>query len=273
MRSDEIIYPWLRKCQPHWLITFFAIWVILAILFAFTDLRISQVLYRPETQLALWMNDYGPTPGSVVCFLGASILLRLRNRKRSLKNTTYGMLVFLVVLSLAMMTWVGWLSNVKGGIFLAVVLAGLSVVGVQFWLGEYPDASLQKFKLPGKAAILLFLLAPVITSWSIKLLWGRWSYQDVLLDLSRFSPWYLPQGPDGQFSFPSGHTSAAFLLLPITLLVPKNKPSFFLIWGLIIGWGLFMACSRVVLGVHFASDTLFGGCQTILWFFIIKSHL
>jgi len=259
--------------KSPWLVAFFIVWVVLAILFALTDKEISHALYLHGAQWALWMQNYGPTPGAVVSFFGASILLRLRNRERSAKNTTYGVLVSLVAFSLAIMTWVGWLSRVKGGIFLAVLLAGVSVAGVQFWLGKYPDASLQKFKLPAKAAVLLFLLAPVITSWTLKFLWGRGSYQDVLKNLIKFSPWYLPLGPDGNYSFPSGHTSAAFLLLPLTLLVPKSKPSFYLIWGLIIAWGLFMAVSRVVLGVHFASDTLFGGCQTILWFTIIKSKL
>jgi len=58
--------------------------------------------------------------------------------------------------------------------------------------------------------------------------------------------------PSDQFSFPSGHTSAAFMVAVITgyfvpvLLLPL------LIWSILVGF------SRVVLGVHFPTDTLVG---------------
>jgi len=58
--------------------------------------------------------------------------------------------------------------------------------------------------------------------------------------------------PSDQFSFPSGHTSAAFMVAAITgyfvpvLLLPL------LIWSVLVGF------SRVVLGVHFPTDTLVG---------------
>jgi len=58
--------------------------------------------------------------------------------------------------------------------------------------------------------------------------------------------------PSDQFSFPSGHTSAAFMMA--TLL------SFYLP-ALIIPlyfWATLVGCSRVVLGVHFPTDILVG---------------
>lgn len=63
--------------------------------------------------------------------------------------------------------------------------------------------------------------------------------------------------PSDKFSFPSGHTSAAFMMA--TLLghyyPPLLLPLF--IWAGLIGF------SRVTLGVHFPTDTLVGGAMGI----------
>ncbi len=55
-----------------------------------------------------------------------------------------------------------------------------------------------------------------------------------------------------EFSFPSGHTSAAFLSdTALTLLINPVFAVFYL-------WTIAVGCSRVVLGVHFPTDILMG---------------
>ncbi len=58
--------------------------------------------------------------------------------------------------------------------------------------------------------------------------------------------------PSDKFSFPSGHTSAAFLML--TLLASLFP---FIFW-IMLPWAVCVGISRVMLGVHFPTDILAG---------------
>lgn len=58
--------------------------------------------------------------------------------------------------------------------------------------------------------------------------------------------------PSDKFSFPSGHTSAAFLFAVfVGYLIPALLP-FLLVWAVLV------AMSRIFLGVHFPTDTVVG---------------
>jgi undecaprenyl-diphosphatase len=58
--------------------------------------------------------------------------------------------------------------------------------------------------------------------------------------------------PSDKFSFPSGHTSAAFMVATVLgyFFPPLMIPLY--------GWATLVGCSRIVLGVHFPTDILVG---------------
>ncbi|MDX1341868.1 MAG: phosphatase PAP2 family protein [Reinekea sp.] len=58
--------------------------------------------------------------------------------------------------------------------------------------------------------------------------------------------------PSDKFSFPSGHTSAAFLF---TVLASSQFPA---LLPFLLFWSVWVALSRVFLGVHFPTDTVVG---------------
>ena len=55
-----------------------------------------------------------------------------------------------------------------------------------------------------------------------------------------------------EFSFPSGHTAAAFLLATLAVLCFGAAASVLFLWAVAVG------ASRVLLGVHFPTDTFAG---------------
>lgn len=64
--------------------------------------------------------------------------------------------------------------------------------------------------------------------------------------------------------FPSGHTASALVLLALAYLIPRSKPLLRrLAAACFIAWGLVVACSRVIWGVHYPTDVFFGALITI----------
>jgi len=254
-----------------------AAFISLAMIFASTDLAISQGFADPQSGWANFLELYGQLPGAFMGFLGGSTLLASYKAEKDFKSIISVIGVFILTLFTSLMFW--------GDIFGAQALLEetnplpplglglLMLVLTQVILRRMPADQLEEYKAAAKVALTLIFVAGLITVWPIKISWGRWTYRDMLEigDLSLFTPWYLPQGNTGHHSFISGHTALSFCVLPIVLLFKKNKRQFTIAWVLALTWGVIGAISRVKIGAHFPSDVLFGGGQTLLWFWVLRN--
>lgn len=131
----------------------------------------------------------------------------------------------------------------------------LIFVQLSRWISRTADGHLY-----GIGAIVLALSG----HWALFKLWGlgfiveRSLYFILKNKLKRNRPQQTIPGyvsviqPSDKFSFPSGHTSAAFLTMGIISYVFPLATVPFLIWAIWVG------ISRIILGVHFPTDSLAG---------------
>ena len=123
---------------------------------------------------------------------------------------------------------------------------------------------------------LLAVINPLLFVQIVKILCGRIRFRDLdLPGYTNFTPWFLPPGlsSDGK-SFPSGHTAMGWMLLPLLIAVKDREikdPYRIVVTVLVIGWGIFVGFSRIVLGAHYASDVLFStGMAAIVTILLYK---
>lgn len=221
----------------------------LLIIATFFDLTLNQMLYHPENAIALFFENIIYLPILFVVPICGSIHYALTKKVRYVALAYAGFLYmgfdFFVIQSF-------------GELF--IMLTSMIFCECLLILLIYRLFSEKQLKgmIHFINFITIHLLITMLIVSLMKVTWGRVRYRE-FVDLSQFTPWYQINGINGYHSFPSGHTAVATVTLCLSCLskeFPKyryREKNIFYASLIFIGC---MACSRMVLGAHYLSDTL-----------------
>ncbi len=246
------------------------LFVIFALIFGFYDLSISKIVVDGNSPIGEFGEFWGDLPGYGLIGIAVSILItgHLKDIKKQKIGSFLAIIVGLVFCFSGII-----LNNLK------MFLAGLIIM--------FPTI-IFTFSTLNKDWRTYFVFALVIGSLALfnslilvnllKIIWGRVRFIDILeLGDSAFTPWYLPNKPSIEHtSFPSGHTAMAYIFLPLLFLIKDTdwkKISKISVYLLILCWGFFISITRVIYGVHYASDVLFSTCFTALISIVLYKYI
>jgi len=235
------------------LLSIIIVWVILAIIFGFTDLAISKVVVDENSLWGIIGREYGEAPGYGLIAIALSALIGSYNDNLGKqKNPAYVIIAIGVILVV-----LGIIFN-----FQALAIDGASIfICVFIFLVITFNKDWKNYRKISAVVIILAVLNPLLFVQITKILTGRIRFNNLAPSFTDYTAWFLPPGPfSGGDSFPSGHTGISFMFLPLLILLKERKlkdPIRILITVLILGWAIFVGLSRVIIGDHYASDVLF----------------
>lgn len=232
------------------MILIIAIWTVLAILFGIYDLEISTLVVDEQSNWGNFGADYGEVPGYILIAIALATFIGsyIRNIKKQ------KLLIILAVITGIIILTLGIFGNDTTDVSLG---CGLIIVPILYltitWKKDW-----QNYRKIASIISFLAIINPLLFVQLIKLFWGRVRFRD--LSGGDFTQWFIPLGITGNFSFPSGHAAMGWMFLPLLITLRKRKLNLWLkitTIFLVLGWGTFVALSRVIVGAHYASDVLF----------------
>jgi len=240
----------------------FVFWIILAIIFGIYDLNISIAVVDGASAWGNFGADYGELPGYAL--IGIALATFFGGNIKNLKLQKIPALIIIVIGIL----FIIFDSDFYVGFSLVIPMIIYTIIT---WNKDWKN-----YRTLAGIISLLAIIHPLLFVQIVKILCGRIRFRDLdLPGFTNFTPWFLPPGlsSDGR-SFPSGHTAMGWMLLPLLIAVKDRKikdPYRIVVTVLVIGWGLFVGLSRIVVGAHYASDVLFStGMAAIVTILLYK---
>lgn len=256
-----------------------AVFLILAITFAFYDLEISEQIVNQNSGWASFLEKFGMIPGMLVIFSGIYIYYSTIKQKSGAWSYVQKVVFFLANTGLIVYLFDIIISNTASENFFInhlitflIIAFTISIVIFIVLQIRQPIQNAVVIKY-GRIVVWMALFGYLICIQLVKSFWGRVRFRELDAAFSQFTPWYLPQGITGYDSFPSGHSAMGWMLLPLLILI-SNKKEWVkcLAFLLIFIWAVVLALSRVVIGAHYASDVLFGSFFIIITFLVFFKH-
>lgn len=262
----------------------FALWGLLAAIFGFYDLSISKALYHPKLSLPIWIEKYGEIPGILTILFAFTLL----NAGLEIKNNVLRWIVHILLFALSSLLFLYgfglFLYHQFGQETMTQPLVGdtlwVSAIVVMSCTAIFVRYQARNFALRHKAFALITIwmgLTCFTAVQTLKSVWGRIRFRDLGGNWEHFSPWYLwstVQGVPAGYSFPSGHTFFAWMLLPLFLFfLPKSLPVRMIALSSLIAWAFLVGTSRIVIGAHYASDVLFATGFCLVAFLLLYRRL
>ncbi|HEX9252151.1 MAG TPA: phosphatase PAP2 family protein [Ignavibacteriaceae bacterium] len=258
---------------------FILIWIVAAFLLESSDLWISINLYNPDSGWAIFLQKYGEISGLLVVLIGIHIYIVTIKTSSNIKTILFT--GFLLTTGSLITIYIFWaftlgVSNdtlfftvYKNYFFFAAVL--LNIVLSLIFRKQFKFS--KKTILFSRISFKMFFYGYILFVQPLKLLWGRIRFRDLAENYSNFTPWYWPNGINGNQSFPSGHASMGFIMIALFVFIAdKSFYKRIFLKGLIISWGLAVCASRVVIGAHFTSDVLFGAFPMIISYLLLINN-
>ncbi|MBY8984335.1 MAG: phosphatase PAP2 family protein [Candidatus Lokiarchaeota archaeon] len=237
------------------------LWIILAFIFGFTDLEISIAVVDENSNWGNFGADYGEPPGNALIALALTIFLGGFFKKLHFQKIPAYISVLVGILFIVFSNDI---TDIITGLGLIVPIM---ICVIFTWKKDW-----SAYRTLSGVISLLAIIFPLVFVQLIKVFWGRVRFRDLSPGFIEYTPWFIPQGITGNYSFPSGHSAMGWMFLP--LLIPlwtKQWKSPIRIIGtiVIIGWGIFVGLSRIAIGAHYASDVLFSTGIAILITFLL----
>jgi len=258
---------------------FIVVWIIAAFLLESSDLWISINLYNPNSVWAIILEKYGEIPGLLVVFIGIHIYIVTLKASSNVKTIlftglllTTGSLITIYILwalALGLSNDTLFFTTNKNYFFLTAII--INIVLSLIFRKKYKFSI--KSVLFSRISFKMFFYGYILFVQPLKIFWGRIRFRDLTANFSDFSPWYLPQGINGNQSFPSGHASMGFMMLALfVFFADKAFYKRIILKGIVISWALAVCASRVVIGAHFTSDVLFGAFAIIVSYLFLMNN-
>ena len=252
---------------------------VLLVIFAFTDLQISNAIYNSNSSFGMIFEAIGEFPAAVIATFCTVSLMLTRNKEKSVKyNLRTGGYIILLLL-FALMAAMLPVKYFNGPTVLIPIIATLYIVISYIIAKKYSSTNREELRNAAIVGVLTFVFV-VITFNLVKMGWGRERYRHMIAtgSFEGFSLWFTTQKltTDNEFmSFPSGHSANAAIMIWITLIPTfitslREKKNWFIGFSLL--WILVVPISRIMVGAHFASDVTMGVTITLIIFAILESR-